>query len=758
MSATGDFNIYLLSDEPCSVDEGEELEHLGMESTARVLSGIVNGTPGPFTVGLFGDWGSGKTTVLHKAAQYCNFNDKTLVLRVNPWEHEREPNAVQSLLQELIFVLDEERTDKPKLTWAEEIVVRLRVIAARSHKWINPKTLTWAGFAAATYMGAPEVAVAANAVGEAMPDAEAPKIQEERNWKSARQHLTTAVPPGYKIVVFLDDMDRCEAGRAVEILEAIKHLLWVPGFVFVLALDVKAVKKYLTTRYLTSAEEQEAKLVAERFLEKLVQAQVNIAHRDTKTFHSYVKAKLEEAIENNKDWIPNEIETGAVPALIAAAAHRVPRQVKRLINNVIIDWASFRSRHKELTAEDAACLALSRVLFDLAGDKKELDRLPSFDQYAFDFDIIVLHSQEIHDSLLREAKSDGKALAGRSLDIWRRYGLQEVIHDPLFRPWLKDVTKRLRWCAYSAPESRSVNAKQEQIDLVHEDLRRVLRLSQIQSLPRELVLPEMSFNHRVDDEGLAYFLSLQPTQLSELSLTGTQITDNGIDSLSQLTDLIKLSLSGTRVSDKGIKSLGQLKSLRMLNLFDTDLTDEGIKNLAHITSLTELLLGGPKVTEMGIRSLAPLTSLTTLYFMDTELSDHAIENLVHLTSLKSLHLTNSRLTAGGVKYLERFNSLTDLNLGYTNVADEGIASLQTLTSLRGLYLYGTKVTDEGIKNLVKLTSLTALDLSNTEITDSGIKCLTALTKLTYLDCQGTKVTKNGVAWLKDALPSCGILN
>jgi predicted KAP-like P-loop ATPase len=53
----------------------------------------------------------------------------------------------------------------------------------------------------------------------------------------------------YKIVVFIDDLDRCLPAQAFALLEAIRAFMDIPGFMFVVALDPRAVDTYLSTKY-----------------------------------------------------------------------------------------------------------------------------------------------------------------------------------------------------------------------------------------------------------------------------------------------------------------------------------------------------------------------------------------------------------------------------------------------------------------------------------------------------------------------------
>jgi predicted KAP-like P-loop ATPase len=37
---------------------------LGFEPMAKILVDVIRDTPAPFTIGVFGEWGSGKTTLM----------------------------------------------------------------------------------------------------------------------------------------------------------------------------------------------------------------------------------------------------------------------------------------------------------------------------------------------------------------------------------------------------------------------------------------------------------------------------------------------------------------------------------------------------------------------------------------------------------------------------------------------------------------------------------------------------------------------
>ncbi len=75
-----------------------------------------------------------------------------------------------------------------------------------------------------------------------------------------------------RIVVFIDDIDRCSPGKIMQMLEAIKLLLDTPNFVFVLAMDARVVRLAVGQHYKFMAETQaEREKMGRSYLEKIVQ-------------------------------------------------------------------------------------------------------------------------------------------------------------------------------------------------------------------------------------------------------------------------------------------------------------------------------------------------------------------------------------------------------------------------------------------------------------------------------------------------------
>jgi len=71
-----------------------------------------------------------------------------------------------------------------------------------------------------------------------------------------------------------------------------------------------------------------------------------------------------------------------------------------------------------------------------------------------------------------------------------------------------------------------------------------------------------------------------------------------------LTELTELHLEGTKITDKGLASLKGLKNLEYpSNLYGTAVTDAGLDQLSALTKLKHLYVWQTKVTDAGAGKL-----------------------------------------------------------------------------------------------------------------------------------------------------------
>jgi delta 1-pyrroline-5-carboxylate dehydrogenase len=92
-------------------------------------------------------------------------------------------------------------------------------------------------------------------------------------------------------------------------------------------------------------------------------------------------------------------------------------------------------------------------------------------------------------------------------------------------------------------------------------------------------------------------------ELDDLRLTGTQITDAGMEHLAKLQSLKYLRVEDTRISDPGLEKIGKIASLETLDLTLTKITDAGLERLIDLRNLKALNLQQTKVTAAGMEKI-----------------------------------------------------------------------------------------------------------------------------------------------------------
>ena len=107
---------------------------------------------------------------------------------------------------------------------------------------------------------------------------------------------------------------------------------------------------------------------------------------------------------------------------------------------------------------------------------------------------------------------------------------------------------------------------------------------------------------QITDEQIALLAPLG-SQIYDLNLANTKVTDDGLKALEGMKNLHRLHLEKTAVTDAGLAHLKGLTGLEYLNLYSTSVSDDGLKNLEGLKALKNIYLWQSKVTDAGADSL-----------------------------------------------------------------------------------------------------------------------------------------------------------
>lgn len=100
----------------------------------------------------------------------------------------------------------------------------------------------------------------------------------------------------------------------------------------------------------------------------------------------------------------------------------------------------------------------------------------------------------------------------------------------------------------------------------------------------------------------ANLLPNKPFGIAVINFINADLTQKDFKRLSEVNELDRLSLYGTKISDEGLDSLLGINSLTELELSSTQITDTGLEKLANIETLKKLYLHNTLVTKKGVNA------------------------------------------------------------------------------------------------------------------------------------------------------------
>ncbi|MCP4685176.1 MAG: hypothetical protein GY867_06960 [bacterium] len=412
--------LRLLSDQPIVEGPPSESDGLGFREYAQVLGEAGIQTPGPFTVGIFGEWGTGKTSLLRIVEEYLRPAPNVITVWFNAWRYESEDQPIVPLVATIVKEIERNRTFCDRM--ADEGKALLRGLRAVAYGFSANSKLKIPGFAE----------IEASFVAKDMIDhAEAisadPLLDRSVFFEAFRQLSSIKMPDDTRIVVLIDDLDRCFPDKAIRLLESIKLVLAQPGFIFYLAVARKVIEGYLRHRY-----EKEFGITGfdgHDYLDKIVQLPFHIPPHENRM------ANFWDSIVDRLDAADKADFRKLVP-IIGLASGANPRTAVRFVNNLLVDRAIFGATAGAGLHEDMPIpfFAVSRSI---------QQRWPSIFWLLSLSEVLCNEVAEwMSDKLPSEIASDSHDSA-KALDILRTCPeLTRLLRSEFGASWLKDHKQR----------------------------------------------------------------------------------------------------------------------------------------------------------------------------------------------------------------------------------------------------------------------------------------------------------------------------
>ncbi len=307
-------------------------DRLGTGQYAETLASFIRQCDTPMTIGVQGEWGSGKTSLLNmiredieeeeskkQGGKIVKGSDQFKCIWINTWEHSLLKSPEQCLLSIIEEIIEEIATVDNSYKAAEKAKAALTLLARGAVR-----------VGAAATLGAQAGNVAQELFGG---DNTANNIKKLR--KSLEEIVETVIARNEnntaKFVIFVDDLDRLEPSVAVMVLELLKNIFTIEHCVFVLAIDYQVIVKGLKGKFGEPNPENEWEFRA--FFDKIIQLpfMMPMAQYDLK---NYINTILIEEIEYFQKGERASIDDDRLANVVKLTLGHNPRSMKRLLNSL----------------------------------------------------------------------------------------------------------------------------------------------------------------------------------------------------------------------------------------------------------------------------------------------------------------------------------------------------------------------------------------------------------------------------------------
>ena len=297
-----------------------EQDSLNIQKYANSLSKFIRNSDTPITIGLQGEWGTGKTSLMSLLLENFNEDGKEREIAtswVNTWEYSLFKGASETTPAVLSGMLEKLRDENSDI-WT------IKDIAADK---VKKATKFLSGLANQVIANQTGVNVK-EAARDSSTEKNVAHIVEIKNLIASIineliEHSKNKIK---KVVFFVDDLDRIPPTDAVEVLESLKNIFDIPNCVFILAIDYDVVVKGLEGKFGKKTKENEREFRS--FFDKIIQVPFTmpVGAYDITTF---LKTKLNDL---GVEQVFIEASIGQITKIVRYTVGNNPRSLKRYLN------------------------------------------------------------------------------------------------------------------------------------------------------------------------------------------------------------------------------------------------------------------------------------------------------------------------------------------------------------------------------------------------------------------------------------------
>lgn len=300
------------------------------EELSSVLTGVIKNSDPQFTIGIYGEWGTGKTTLMNMVRDKLKETKetdqpKTLPVWFDAWRYEGEKQlAVIAILKTIVHEIEEypETDDNFRKFKGAIVGITTTIIDIVSN-------MMGAGVSTS------EIQKNISDKSKLTSGEEEPTIYFDllNEIKKAMNEIRDKNKE-FRMVVFVDDLDRCSPLKALRVLESIKIFFDISGFIYVLGISHETLSNLINQVY------KKFGIEGREYIKKIIQVPITLPSWEL----CHMEKLLAEEISQMNPKHRVALDEKTTKEYILNVADNNPRQLKRLINSFIVAYDTYTGK------------------------------------------------------------------------------------------------------------------------------------------------------------------------------------------------------------------------------------------------------------------------------------------------------------------------------------------------------------------------------------------------------------------------------
>ncbi|WP_130855196.1 KAP family P-loop NTPase fold protein [Olivibacter jilunii] len=262
----------------------------------------------PCSIGIYGDWGSGKSSLMKMIEHHYRSDKDVLIIRFNGWLFEGYEDAKTVLMASIIDeIIAKRKFTEKAIKCASKLLKRIDWIKAAGSA--SKHAIAYATLGPLGSLGVAATEAIAN-----LKDVDYEnyiKTKQEKKEDDPDDTLRSNIQEFHKnfedlisetkiakIIVLIDDLDRCSPDTVIGTLEAIKLFLFTKNTAFVIGADERLIKYSVKRRFPEVPGENME--VGRDYLEKLIQFPIRIPEMNTVEMTTYINLLFSKLYVNDE--------------------------------------------------------------------------------------------------------------------------------------------------------------------------------------------------------------------------------------------------------------------------------------------------------------------------------------------------------------------------------------------------------------------------------------------------------------------------